>query len=171
MSDHHEFDFDPIDEDNLFVPPTFDCEWPTAWECDITAEAGPEIEAELLSMADEVPAPRASLRDEFLVELGRVERRRERLRQLPVLAAFLAAALLGLFGPSHESPDAGSAVASSDLQGSVMPLLHGVGPEELVAASREADSWALVDAYSDRRDRYREHFQASGRPPRQGSGQ
>ena len=163
----HEFEFDPIDEDNLFVPPTFDCEWPTAWDCDIAADHGPVIEEELLSLADDVPAPRAGLRDEFLVELGRVERRRERLRQLPVLAAFVAAALLGLFGPSHESPDAGSAVASSNVQGSAVPLLHGVGPEELVAACREADSWALVDAYSNRRDRHRAHFQAGGRPSRQ----
>lgn len=166
MPDHRrDFEFDPIDEENLFVPPTVDCEWPTAWDCDITADDSAGIEDELLSLADDVPAPRASLRNEFLVELGRVESRRERWRQIPVLVAFVAAALLGIFGPSHDSSDAGSAVANNEMSASVMPFAQNLGPDELVAACREADSWALVDAYSDRRDRYRARFGGADQKP------
>ena len=90
------------------------------------------------------------------LELARVDRRRERRRQLPVAVAFLAAALLGIFGPRPDSPDAGTAVARNELpRASVRFLAHDYGPEELIAACREGDSWALVDAYSSQRDRHR----------------
>ena len=51
-----------------------------------------QSEEELVATADEVPQPRASLRTEFLDEVAAIERRREQLRRLPMLAACLLAA-------------------------------------------------------------------------------
>ena len=163
MSDFRpDIPFDAFDESDSFMLPPSDCEWPTAWDVDfctdvtVSADSGQSTEDELLRLANEVPVPRAGLRDEFLFELARVDRRRERRRQLPVAVAFLAAALLGIFGPRPDSPDAGTAVARNELpRASMRFLAHDCGPEDLIAACREGDSWALVDAYSSQRDRHR----------------
>jgi hypothetical protein len=163
MSDFRpEIPFDAFHEPDSFMLPPSDCEWPTAWDVDfcadatVSADSGPSTEDELLLLADNVPVPRAGLRDEFLLELTRVDRRCERRRQLPVAVAFLAAALLGIFGLRPDSPDAGTAVARNELPRASMPFLaYDYGPEELIAACRESDSWALVDAYSSQRDRHR----------------
>ncbi len=127
----------PFDESDSFTLPPSDCEWPSAWDVDfcadvsVSADSGQSTEDELLRLANEVPVLRPGLRDEFLFELARVERRRERRRQLPVAVAFVATALLGIFGPRPDSPDAGTAVGRNEpSRASMQFLAHDIGPEE-----------------------------------------
>jgi|GEM_PF-1690993 hypothetical protein len=163
--------FDAFHESDSFMLRPSDCEWPTAWDIDfcadapVSAESDQSAEDELLRLADDVPVPRVGLRDEFLLELTRVDRRRKRRRQLPVAVAFVAAALLGIFGPRPDSSDAGTAVARNESpRAAVRFLAHDYGPEELIAACREGDSWALVDAYSSQRDRHRARLRGGSAP-------
>lgn len=132
-----------------------------------------QSEEELVATADEVPQPRASLRTEFLDEVAAIERRREQLRRLPMLAACLlaaSAALLDLPTPSAAAPS----FAMTE-QGQKLPLVAGI-PDELIrqhvlaetraaveAAGRADDSWALVDACRQLRARQSLHLQGQPR--------
>lgn len=120
-------------------------------------------EEEIVAFADELPRPRRGLRSEFLAEVTAIERRREQLRKLPVVAACLLAASVGLLPPpAPAAPVSMSGMASRNGE---LPLAAGI-PEELLgqfvladsraaveAAGRKDDTWALVDACSDLRTR------------------
>lgn len=120
-------------------------------------------EEEMVAFADELPRPRRGLRLEFLAEVTAIERRREQLRRVPVVAACLLAASVGLLPPLEPaSADALSGMASRNGE---LPIAAGI-PEELLgqfvladsraaveAAGRDGDTWALVDACRDLRTR------------------
>jgi hypothetical protein len=120
-------------------------------------------EEEMVAFADELPRPRRGLRSEFLAEVTAVERRREQLRKLPVIAACLLAASVGLL-PSPEPPAPGALSGMASRNGE-LPIAAGI-PEELLgqfvladsraaveAAGRNDDTWALVDACDKLRTR------------------
>lgn len=120
-------------------------------------------EEEIVAFADELPQPRRGLRSEFLAEVTAIERRREQLRKLPVVAACLLAASVGLLPSVAPAPP--TAVASVASRNGELPLAAGI-PEELLgqfvladsraaveAAGRKGDTWALVDACRDLRTR------------------
>lgn len=122
--------------------------FPDAWP------ASPE--EEIVALADELPQPRAGLRSEFLAEVCRIERRRDRLRKLPVLAACVLAASVGFFRPEVPSGPEGLPQLAS--RNGELPMAAGI-PDELLgqfvladsraaveAAGRADDNWALVDA-------------------------
>lgn len=119
-------------------------------------------EEEIVAFADEPPKPRAGLRSEFLAEVCAIERRRERLRKLPVIAACVLAATVGFFRPVPPTPQTVTGLAS---QNGELPIAAGV-PDELFgqfvladsraaveAAGRTDDNWALVDACRNLRTR------------------
>lgn len=121
---------------------------PTDWEF--------AAEEELIYFCDDVPDPRAGLRTEILIQLDRVDRGRELVSRLTVMASFMLAAVLVVFGPSSDTTQA-EAVAQVETAGmSRFPLGSPTsGPALLVEASRESDSWALVEAYSEIREQHR----------------
>ena len=121
---------------------------PTDWEF--------AAEEELIYFCDDAPDPRAGLRTEILIQLDRVDRGRELVSRLTVMASFMLAALLVVFGPSNDATQA-EAVAQVEPAGmSRFPLGSPTsGPALLVEASRETDSWALVEAYSEIREQHR----------------
>lgn len=121
---------------------------PTDWEF--------AAEEELIYFCDDVPDPRAGLRTEILIQLDRVDRGRELASRLTMLALFMLAALLGVFGPSSNSTQAEAVARVEPVRYSQFPLgSHTSGPALLVEASRETDSWALVEAYSEIREQHR----------------
>ena len=67
---------------------------PTDWEF--------AAEEELIYFCDDAPNPRAGLRTELLIRLDRVDRGRELTSRLTVMAAFMLAAALVVFGPSND---------------------------------------------------------------------
>lgn len=121
---------------------------PTDWEF--------AAEEELIYFCDDAPDPRAGLRTEILIQLDRVDRGRELVSRLTVMASFMLAAVLVVFGPSNDTTQA-EAVAQVEPAGmSRFPLGSPTsGPALLVEASRETDSWALVEAYSEIREQHR----------------
>jgi hypothetical protein len=121
---------------------------PTDWEF--------AAEEELIYFCDDAPDPRSGLRTEILIQLDRVDRGKELVSRLTVMASFMLAALLVVFGPSNDTTQA-EAVAQVEPAGmSRFPLGSPTsGPALLVEASRETDSWALVEAYSEIREQHR----------------
>lgn len=120
---------------------------PTDWEF--------AAEEELIYFCDDAPSPRAGLRTELLIQLDRVERSREFVSRLTVVASFLIASLLVVFGPSNDSTQAEAvAQVESDQMRRFRLGSPTIGPPELVEACRETDSWALVDAYSEIRQQH-----------------
>ena len=121
---------------------------PTDWEF--------AAEEELIYFCDEAPNPRAGLRTEILIQLDRVDRGRELTSRLTVMASFMLAAMLVVFGPSN---DVSQAEAVAQVEPAIMsrfPLGSPTsGPALLIEASRETDSWALVEAYSEIREQHR----------------
>ena len=122
---------------------------PTDWEF--------AAEEELIYFCDDAPDPRAGLRTEILIQLDRVDRGREFASRLTVMASFMLAAVLVVFGPSNDATQA-EAVAHVEPAGmSRFPLGSPIsGPALLVEAYRETDSWALVEAYSELREQNRD---------------
>jgi hypothetical protein len=133
-------------------------------------------EEEMVAFAEELPRPRRGLRSEFLAEVTAIERRREQIRKLPVVAACLLAASVGLLpAPGPAAPDAMSGMASRNGE---LPIAAGI-PEELLgqfvladsraaveAAGRDDDNWALVDACDKLRARQFLSLQESISPRR-----
>jgi hypothetical protein len=121
---------------------------PTDWEF--------AAEEELIYFCDEAPNPRAGLRTEILIQLDRVDRGRELTSRLTVMASFMLAAMLVVFGPSN---DVSQAEAVAQVEPTRMsrfpPGTPTSGPALLIEASRETDSWALVQAYSEIREQHR----------------
>lgn len=121
---------------------------PTDWEF--------AAEEELIYFCDDAAAPRAGLRTEILIQLDRVDRGRELASRLTVAASFMIATAMVVFGPSH---DVTQAEAVAQVQPERMPRFPlgspTSGPVALVEASRETDSWALVEAYSEIREQHR----------------
>lgn len=121
---------------------------PTDWEF--------AAEEELIFFCDDAPDPRAGLRTEILIQLDRVDRGRELASRLTVAASFALAALLVVFGPSNDSTQAEAVAQVEPARLSRLPLgSPASGPAALVEASRETDSWALVEAYSEIREQHR----------------
>lgn len=132
-------------------------------ETDADTEWPASAEEEIVAFADEPPKPRAGLRSEFLAEICAIERRRDRLRKLPVIAACVLAASVGFFRPDEPAgPEALPGLASRNGE---LPIAAGI-PNELPgqfvladsraaveAAVRTDDNWALVDACRDLRTR------------------
>ena len=67
---------------------------PTDWEF--------AAEEELIYFCDDAPDPRAGLRTELLIQLDRIDRGRELTSRLTVVASFMIAAILVVFGPSSD---------------------------------------------------------------------
>lgn len=121
---------------------------PTDWEF--------AAEEELIFFSDDAPDPRSGLRAEILIQLDRVDRGRELAGRLTVAASFMVAAVLVVFGPSHDATQAEAVAQVEPAQMSRFPLGSPTsGPALLVQASRETDSWALVEAYSEIREERR----------------
>lgn len=147
-----------------FAESGFDC-----GQIDCAWNGSPE--EELVALADEPPRPRAGLRSEFLDEVVAIERRREQLRRVPVIAACLLAASVGFFRPpNHTAPRELSDTASRNGE---LPIAAGI-PDELLsqfvlsdsraavqAAGRNDDNWGLVDACRNLRTRQYESLQQS----------
>jgi hypothetical protein len=121
---------------------------PTDWEF--------AAEEELIYFCDEAPNPRAGLRTEILIQLDRVDRGRELTSRLTVMASFMLAAMLVVFGPSNDVSQAEAVAQVEPARMSRFPLGSPTsGPALLIEASRETDSWALVEAYSEIREQHR----------------
>lgn len=121
---------------------------PTDWEF--------AAEEELIYFCDDAPDPRAGLRTEILIQLDRVDRSRELVSRLTVMASFMLAAVLVVFGPSNDATQAEAVAQVEPAEISRFPLGSPTsGPALLVEASRETDSWALVEAYSELREQHR----------------
>lgn len=121
---------------------------PTDWEF--------AAEEELIYFCDEAPNPRAGLRTEILIQLDRVDRGRELTSRLTVMASFMLAAMLVVFGPSNDVSQAEAVAQVEPTRMSRFPLgTPTSGPALLIEASRETDSWALVQAYSEIREQHR----------------
>jgi hypothetical protein len=121
---------------------------PTDWEF--------AAEEELIYFCDDAPDPRAGLRTEILIQLDRVDRGRELASRLTVAASFMLAAVLVVFGPSNDATQAEAVAQVEPARNSRFPLGSPTsGPALLVEASRETDSWALVEAYSEIREQHR----------------
>jgi hypothetical protein len=121
---------------------------PTDWEF--------AAEEELIYFCDDAPDPRAGLRTEILIQLDRVDRGRELASRLTVMASFMLAAVLVVFGPSNDATQAEAVAQVEPARNSRFPLGSPTsGPALLVEASRETDSWALVEAYSEIREQHR----------------
>lgn len=121
---------------------------PTDWEF--------AAEEELIFFCDDARDPRNGLRAEILIQLDRVDRGRDLASRLTLVASFMIAAVLVVFGPSSDVTQA-EAVAQVE-PARISPFPFGSptsGPAELVEASRESDSWALVEAYSEIRQQNR----------------
>lgn len=113
-------------------------------------------EEEIVALAGEPPRPRAGHRSEFLAEVRAIERRREKLRRLPVIVACVLAASVGFFRP--DEPATPYVTARSTSQNGELPIAAGVSAELLAqfvladtraaveAAGRDDDNWGLVDA-------------------------
>ena len=113
-------------------------------------------EEELIYFCDEAPNPRAGLRTEILIQLDRVDRGRELTSRLTVMASFMLAAMLVVFGPSNDVSQAEAVAQVEPARMSRFPLWSPTsGPALLIEASRETDSWALVEAYSEIREQHR----------------
>lgn len=121
---------------------------PTDWEF--------AAEEELIYFCDEAPNPRAGLRTEILIQLDRVDRGRELTSRLTLMASFMLAAMLVVFGPSNDVSQAEAVAQVEPTRMSRFPLgTPTSGPALLIEASRETDSWALVEAYSEIREQHR----------------
>ena len=121
---------------------------PTDWEF--------AAEEELIFFCDDARDPRAGLRTELLIQLDRVDRGRELASRLTVVASFMIAAILVVFGPSHDVTQAEAVTQVEPVRTSPLPFGSPTsGPAVLVEASRETDSWALVEAYSEIRQQHR----------------
>ena len=111
---------------------------------------------ELVFFCDDAPDPRAGLRTELLIQLDRVDRGRDLASRLTVVASFMIASILVVFGPSHDVTQAEAVARIEPVRTSPLPLGSPTsGPTVLVEASRETDSWALVEAYSEIRQQHR----------------
>lgn len=121
---------------------------PTDWEF--------AAEEELIFFCDNAANPRAGLRAEILIQLDRANRSREFASRLTVAASFVVAAVLVVFGPSHDATHAEAVAQVEPVRMSRIPLgSPSSGPAALVKASRETDSWALVEAYNEIRQQHR----------------
>jgi hypothetical protein len=126
----------------------------------------PEMDAELcvLEASDLLPAPRASLRDEFIAEVARIEQRRERLRKAPVAVAFLLLVSVCILWPRSDETRAAAVVTGENPLDRLPATI--VGPAALLSASQETDSWALVEAFDGLREKrgatIRKSFAANG---------
>ena len=121
---------------------------PTDWEF--------AAEEELIYFCDDACDPRSGLRTEILIQLDRVDRGRELASRLTVMASFMLAAVLVVFGPSHDVTQAEAVAQVEPARMLRFPLGSPTsGPAALVEASRETDSWALVEAYSEIREQHR----------------
>tara|TARA_R110002072_G_scaffold303099_1_gene493400 strand:+ start:100318 stop:100779 length:462 start_codon:yes stop_codon:yes gene_type:complete len=121
---------------------------PTDWEF--------AAEEELIYFCNDAPDPRAGLRTEILIQLDRVDRGRELASRLTVMASFMLAAMLVVFGPSNDATQAEAVAQVEPARMAQFPLgSPASGPALLVEASRETDSWALVEAYSEIREQHR----------------
>ena len=118
---------------------------------------------ERIRVADNPPAIRPSLRREFFEELVAIEVRRERVRRvsvaLMVCVAFLCVAYLPRFKPAE--PVARRAPAEARRDQVVAPMTSEASaamPPAMIAAVRHSDSWQLVDAYTEARQRHSQGF-------------
>ena len=100
-------------------------------------------EEDMVAFAYYLPRPRRGLRSEFLAEVTAIERRRDQLRKLPVDAACLLAASVGLL-PSPE-PTASDAMPGMASRNGELPIAAGI-PEELLGQFVLADSRAAGEA-------------------------
>ncbi len=110
-----------------------------------------DAEQQVIEATDLLPTPRASLRDDFIAEVAKIEQRRERLRNVPVAVAFLLLVSVCVLWPRSDETQAAS-VANSDNPLDRLPITAG-GPAVLNSASQETDSWALVEAYDGLREK------------------
>ncbi len=113
----------------------------------------PSIDAEqhVIEASDLLPPPRASLRDEFIAEVAKIEQRRERLRKAPVAVAFLLLVSVCVLWPRSDETQA-AAVTTSENPLDRLPITSA-GPAAVVSASQKTDSWALVEAYDGLREK------------------
>jgi len=120
---------------------------PTDWEF--------AAEEELIWFSGPSPKLRRGLRDDILIEFDRADRQREFGGKLTVAASLLVAAALVGFGPRE---DASRAESIARIRTPATERFQSIslrnGPPMLVEASQDADSWALVDAYSQLRERH-----------------
>jgi len=110
-----------------------------------------DAEQQVIEATDLLPTPRASLRDDFIAEVAKIEQRRERLRKVPVAVTFLLLVSVCVLWPRSDETQAAS-VANSDNPLDRLPITAG-GPAVLNSASQETDSWALVEAYDGLREK------------------
>jgi len=121
---------------------------PTDWEF--------AAEEELIFFCDNAADPRAGLRTELLIQLDRIDRGREFTSRLIVAASFMLAAVLVVFGPGNDATHSEAVAQVEPIRAARFPLgSPDSGPAALVEASRETDSWALVEAYREIREQHR----------------
>lgn len=123
---------------------------------------------ERIRVADNLPAIRPSLRREYFEELVAIEVRRERVRRvclaLLIFAAFLSVAYLPRFQPAPPVALRVPAEARRDQPTAPMSSEASAAmPEPMLAAFRHPDSWKLVDAYSEARQRHSQGFSGASR--------
>lgn len=120
---------------------------PTDWEF--------AAEEELIFFCGDAPAPRSGLRAELFVEFDRVERSREKVSRLTIIAGFMIAAGLVMFGPTGDATQAKVVAQVEPVRARQFPMgSAAIGPPVLVKANSQADSWALVEAYSTIRQKH-----------------
>ena len=113
----------------------------------------PAIDAEqqVIEASDLLPIPRASLRDDFIAEVAKIEQRRERLRKTPVAVAFLLLVSVCILWPRSDETQA-AAVTTVENPLDRLPVTTA-GPAAVVSASQKTDSWALVEAFDGLREK------------------
>ena len=113
----------------------------------------PTIDAEqqVIEASDLLPTPRASLRDDFIAEVAKIEHRRERLRKTPVAVAFLLLVSVCILWPRADETQA-AAVTTVENPLDRLPVTTA-GPAAVVSASQKTDSWALVEAFDGLREK------------------
>ncbi|MHC4879283.1 MAG: hypothetical protein ACYTGL_22740 [Planctomycetota bacterium] len=150
-----EFTTQPFDSDDNWSPGLFELEEKLSAFSDAPdGRAAVELsvaEAELrvIDASDLLPTPRASLRDEFIAEVAKIEQRRERVRKLPVAVAFVLLVSACVLWPRSEVTQAAAVVSDNPLDSLAET---NAGPAAAVSASQQSDSWALVEACASLRE-------------------
>ncbi len=152
-----EFTTEPFDYDENWSPDLFELEETLSAfsdEPDGNAAAAElsvaEAELRVIEASDLLPTLRASLRDEFIAEVAKIEQRRERVRKLPVAVAFALLVSACVLWPRSEETQAAAVVSDNPLDSLAET---NAGPAAAVSASQQSDSWALVEACASLRER------------------